>query len=420
MSSTTSSSLQQPTNDIKSMSEFLFTKNSCRRIRNQQKQQQQQQLRFDEEQVAVSSTSMWNSIAAGYMAGICGIIIGHPLDSIKVMLQTQSAQMVSPITLRPTLVARAGSATVHTAAMPLHFLQQRQQSSMAIATMNNNISHNNTQTTTSKAQSFKRLYAGAKGPLMTAGIIQSINFCIYDSIRRILHSHYQGNSRAAMLHKDSLVNIAIASTFSGAATTIFTSPLIIIKTKQQLTGWNFQRALRETAGRSTTTTTTTTTRRRTSMVNLKNFYVGFGPHLFACSVGRGVYMCAYELIKQQMAHRKQQQQQQQQQQLHHADVSLQERMVCAALAGMTCWSVIYPLDALQNQMYKQALTTSSSTTTTNNTMTTYEMASTMYRHNGMKAFYRGFGVTILRAGPVAAAVLPVFDMSLEWLNQNNN
>jgi len=392
------SSSVQTMEDLKSnASEFMSasSKLTCKRIR------QQQQQRHNHQEESVSSTSMYNSIAAGYIAGVCGIIIGHPLDSIKVMLQTQSAQMVSPITLRPTLVARAGSATVHTAAMPYNFLQQRQH-----MTATTQATATRTTSSTTAQHSLKRLYAGAKGPLLTAGIIQSINFCIYDSLRRILHqyddSEHTNNAYLPSLHKDSLYNIALASTFSGAATTILTSPLIIIKTKQQLTGWNFQRALRETARSSSSFN-------NGGSINLKNFYVGFGPHLFACSVGRGVYMCAYEMIKQQIAERKVQQ---------ATGVTMQERMICAALAGMTCWSVIFPMDALQNQMYKQALTSSSSSTNGNKTMSTYEMATMMYRQNGIGAFYRGFGVTILRAGPVAAAVLPVFDMSLEWLSQD--
>jgi hypothetical protein len=37
-----------------------------------------------------------------------------------------------------------------------------------------------------------------------------------------------------------------------------------------------------------------------------------------------------------------------------------------------------------------------------------------------RAFYRGFSISILRAGPVAASVLPVYDLTLEWLSSSSS
>jgi hypothetical protein len=49
----------------------------------------------------------------------------------------------------------------------------------------------------------------------------------------------------------------------------------------------------------------------------------------------------------------------------------------------------------------------------NHRLSTTEMIRVMH---GEKAFYRGFWLTVLRAGPVAAAVLPVYDLVLEKLS----
>ena len=48
---------------------------------------------------------------------------------------------------------------------------------------------------------------------------------------------------------------------------------------------------------------------------------------------------------------------------------------------------------------------------------TMAMGRQMLQEGGIRCFYRGFGVTIIRSGPVAAAVLPIYDVTLEWLNQ---
>ena len=42
------------------------------------------------DQNANSLRTLRNGLIAGYSAGMCGIIVGHPLDSIKVLLQTQN------------------------------------------------------------------------------------------------------------------------------------------------------------------------------------------------------------------------------------------------------------------------------------------------------------------------------------------
>ncbi len=43
-----------------------------------------------------SATSIRNGLISGYTAGICGIVIGHPLDSLKVLLQTANARPDNP------------------------------------------------------------------------------------------------------------------------------------------------------------------------------------------------------------------------------------------------------------------------------------------------------------------------------------
>jgi solute carrier family 25 carnitine/acylcarnitine transporter 20/29 len=214
-------------------------------------------------------------------------------------------------------------------------------------------------------------------------MIQSVNFAIYDSMRRVLHrrSHPEA-SDADYLNHDSLTNITISSMVAGSVLAIFTSPLLVIKTKQQIMEWPVKKAVLDTLHSS------------------KNFYVGFGPHCVAEVFGRGVYFCTYESLKRSFLKHKP----------LNTTVTLQERCVSAAMAGIVCWSMIFPFDALRSRMYAQALSPVTP-------MTSWEMAKNMYREqNSMRPFFRGFGVTVVRAGPVAAAVLPIYDTTLEWLS----
>ena len=330
-----------------------------------------------------STTTVINSVTAGYVAGIAGVVIGHPLDSAKVWLQTKgtttttttatpNTSLSSTLTkgqrgVRPTapVVATTTSATANMSTLA--------HQSVGVLSPPPQRGFN--------LRSIRALYSGLSGPLVTVGMIQSVNFAIYDSMRRTL---YQGDLN--YLNHDSLVNVTLSSMVAGSILAVFTSPLSVIKTKQQIMEWNFQRALLTTP-------------------RVKDFYVGFGPHCVAEIVGRGVYFTTYEYCKRTFR------QQEDHNNNNNTSVSLPQRCVSAAVAGIVCWTIIFPFDALRNRMYAQSLSSSG------DYKSSWEMAKSMYREqHSFKPFFRGFGVTVLRAGPVAAAVLPIYDTTLEWLS----
>lgn len=294
---------------------------------------------------AFSFTSVRNSVAAGYVAGVSGILIGHPLDSIKVLIQMRGSRGGIP-----------------------------------------------------QKRSLLSLYSGVQGPLLTVGVVQAINFAVYDSIRRQLHSRRcpDSNDEDGYLHEFALADIMVASSVAGGVVATMTSPLMAIKTNQQINPRDFRQTMRElyAAPRGGA------------------FFSGFGPHLFCDSFGRMCYLSCYELLKRCIV-------QSRRDDLGNADdingtrdLSLQERMVCAGASGMICWTIIYPADVLRSRMYANALVECRP-----NLM---EMAKSIYNEEkSLKPFYRGLGVTVLRAAPVAAAVLPVYDFAHAWLTKAN-
>ena len=44
--------------------------------------------KLEGDKYSYSAKSISTGLFAGYTAGICGIVVGHPLDSLKVLLQT--------------------------------------------------------------------------------------------------------------------------------------------------------------------------------------------------------------------------------------------------------------------------------------------------------------------------------------------
>jgi hypothetical protein len=252
-------------------------------------------------------------------------------------------------------------------------------------------------------RSVPSLYAGMAGPLLASGAIRSFNFAVFDAVRRgMFHgdaTHYN------YLHHDSLTNVAVASFVSGASTSLLTSPMAIIKTKQQITMMGFRQTVVDTFGVNRSRNSTTA---KAWLRGISNFYIGFRVHFTCDAIGTAVYFTSYEFLKREIARRKPYDDGNNTHNDNH--LSLPERMICAAASGMICWSIIFPYDVLRSRLYYQSLSNRTQSTA-------FQIANDMIRKEGMRSLYRGVGVTVARAGPVAAVVLPVYDCVLSWLSR---
>ena len=398
----------------------------------------------------VTFRSIQNSICAGYIAGSVGLLVGHPLDSLKVLLQVQVNH--TPVTSVNSIAnnssscnlnggMNASSTTINTntanTKLPnngnsgsnsnnilvrsLHTLSNTKGNGMNVqsaalpSSTSVNASSNiatttatNTCSNITTSRSIRSLYSGIGIPLLTVGLLQSTNFMLYDSIRRLLfHSQHLNSQSSACqsncyLHDDSLTNVCIASGLAGSVLSLVTSPLQIVKTFQQIMPhWNVPFILKT--------------------VNAKALYAGFGAH-FACDTfGRMVYFGMYEGVKREFIQYNNQNGIWQMEG-NHGNIAMWQRMVSAAVAGMTCWTVIFPADVVRCRVYHRMISSvvensAPLTSKTISNVTSLQMAKEIFQSN-KHGFYRncGFGLTVMRAGPVAAAVLPVYDVALEWLS----
>ncbi|KAL3760456.1 hypothetical protein ACHAWU_004802, partial [Discostella pseudostelligera] len=369
-----------------------------------------------------SARSIRNGLTSGYAAGITGVVIGHPLDSVKVLLQTNgggASFSASAHTHRSSPSRVNTPASSHVLTRPLTPNVASIPPGPGSVPVKANVSTVAASEMTLSSgsiignRSIRALYAGVTGPLLTIGVLQSVNFAIYDSVRRVLYERQlQSNQQNDIiynrqpgdyLHYDNLSNVAVASFISGASISVLTSPMMIVKTKQQLMVWGFKQAIRETYRSEVNG-------KWNVGIGLRNFYTGFGVHFVCESIGRSVYMFAYELFKRQLAHAKAKEQSL----ASSENLSVPDRMFCAASAGMTSWLFIFPADVIRSKLYARTLTTQSSPTACDG----IEMARLMIKEQGIRSLYRGMGITVARAGPVAAAVLPVYDAVLAWLSSS--
>lgn len=358
-----------------------------------------------------SARSIGNGLLAGYSAGTAGIIIGHPLDSIKVLLQTNggvssgaqrsSSRVNTPAVGQGKVITRASSSSTAVAAMHPGSASVKANVSTVAAG-----SAAPSQTSILGNRSLRALYAGITGPLLTSGIAQSLNFATYDTARRLLYEHQlqSENPNDVAFHRqpndylyhDNLSNVAMASFISGALLSVLTSPMVVVKTKQQLAVWGFRKAISETY----------------VVGGLRGFYTGFGAHFICESFGRSFYMFAYELSKRQLAQAKPSEQSslESANRISTENLSTPERMLCAATAGMTSWAFIFPFDVIKSKLYARSITKQTLPTAFDGIV----LARQLVREQGIRSLYRGVGLTVARGGPVAAVVLPVYDYVLAW------
>ena len=323
-----------------------------------------------------SGRSMMNSVVAGYCAGMSGTLVGHPLDSIKVWKQTQSHRGATPLW---NYNSKQGIRVIYQspAAQQCHS-RCLTSSSAAASTMMMNRWTNTTQT-------LRGLYAGVSGPLVTVGLIQAINFCIYDSTRRYLHQRDTG-SVAGYLTDDHISNVALSGAVVGAASAAVTNPLLHIKVKQQVAAPRQLRYLDAVAH--------AVDWRGCARSALRNLYTGAVPHAASEITGRTVYFVTYEVLKRYLRRDR-----------DDGQNTLAQRMMAASTSGVVCWCVIYPLDAMRSRMFATSK------------QSVVKTMHKMLAEGGWRAFYRGLGITLLRAGPVHAFVLPVYDLTLARLSQ---
>lgn len=195
---------------------------------------------------------------------------------------------------------------------------------------------------------------------------------------------------ANYLTEDSLQNVGIAAGCAGVTLSFITAPLQIVKTRQQVKPHlSLSHVIRATY------------RPQNRPATLRNFYVGYSAHVACEGPGRVVYFVVYEYLKRMFAGNRGE---------WAIDALLSERMISAAVSGITCWAVIFPFDVIRARIYA-----ASARTNLERNPSVLETARSLYDAGGIRNFYRGIGLTILRAGPVAGAVLPVYDIVFQHL-----
>ena len=240
-------------------------------------------------------------------------------------------------------------------------------------------------------------------PIATTGAIQSFALGIFENTRRALWPHETPTP---------LPVLAAAGTICGISASLITCPLSRIKVLQQLTGASFVQAAQTAAAHG-------------------SLYRAF-PTAALWESTRGSYMVIYALLKQALqppppppppaaiaaatASGS----------LRAADrpLPLWARIIAGGGANVLNFAVLYPLNTVwlvqmaelppALRMQPQPQPQPQRPRAGHGLLAT---ARAMHSEGGIRRFYRGYGWTLLRAGPVAAVIMPCFELLLPILER---
>lgn len=263
------------------------------------------------------------SAGAGMFAGACGIFVGYPFDTMKVKLQFA-----------------------------------------ATGTKQEQIPYN--------LKGLQILYRGVLVPMLTAGVMQSLNFGLYDTSRRYILNNFQDQI--------SEVNSAfVGGAISGLMMSIITTPIQLLKIQLQT---------------HVTLTLSQLLYRDIYLTKRWNIlYRGFGVTAFSDCLGRGIYMYSYEAAKKVLSDY-----------TNNEYSSLTIRMTSAAYAGVISWLVLFPADTIKTLVQS---------TYSGPSATTYFIQLSK-DFKGIRILYRGCLYAVIRAAPVAATILPLYEYTQEY------
>ncbi|KAG4416180.1 hypothetical protein IFR04_010699 [Cadophora malorum] len=306
---------------------------------------------------------------AGYISGAAGILIGNPLDLIKVRLQASPSQPAPSVSTFPTRT----SPTV-----PY----------------------------TTPFTSASSLIRGATAPILGYGALNALLFVTYNRTSSLLNSQNPLGATAPA----SLWTTWIAGAIGGLATWVVSTPTELVKCRAQI------------SNSAATASSWGITRDILRREGVRGLYFGGVVTALRDSVGYGFYFWSYEITTRLMEKKMRE---------RGGEVvrgdglgEAAKVLLCGGLAGVVTWASIFPLDVIktrvQTQQYQQlplptaaegAPLLAAESQAVPRKVGAIEIARNAYRTEGAGVFFRGLGVCSFRAFIVNAAQWAVY----EWI-----
>ncbi|CAK7242490.1 MAG: hypothetical protein STHCBS139747_003985 [Sporothrix thermara] len=355
---------------------------------------------------------------AGYISGAAGILIGNPLDLVKVRVQAGGDGHFGSVV--------GGSAVSGTTAAAV--------SSPSVSSFSSSSSPSFSRTLFQRTAA---LATGAAAPVLGYGALNALLFVSYRQAETFLTGSLSPSSSSGSSGSLESVSLAspsaptatttwIAGAVAGLATWIVSAPTELVKCRAQLalaapTAANFPAGPSQQPPPPKPHSSWAIARQVWRAEGVRGFFLGGTVTALRDSIGYGFYFWSYLLATD--AWRRRYETAEMEQPTAAASPSAAATLLCGGLAGVVTWASVFPLDVIKTRVQAQTLLPpspasapllggpSSATSAQSRRLSTLEITQLAYREGGMAVFFRGLGVCSARAFVVNAVQWAVY----EWI-----
>jgi len=294
----------------------------------------------ENEAPAKKSESALKSFISGGVGGACAVLVGHPLDLVKVRMQTGGASSNSVFGMLST---------------------------------------------TMRTEGVRGLYRGVSAPLTAVSPMFAVSFWSYDMGQRMVKSYAQygmNTEEKSAPYTLSMGEICVAGAFSAIPTTAIMAPSERIKCLLQV-----QANEVEKGGKARYSGMMDCAKSLLKEGGLASLYKGTGATLLRDIPGTVAYFGTYELTKRELM-------KVQGIDPNNGQLSLTAVLFAGGFAGMACWGVGIPADVLKSRLQ---------TAPEGKYSGIYDVYKTLIKEEGYAGLFKGMRPALIRAFPANAA-----------------
>lgn len=246
-----------------------------------------------------------------------------------------------------------------------------------------------------KLRHITSLYRGIGPPMTTFSFVKSLGFSSYTQACRWWNEYFEGDAYN-IDDKYPRMKYFVCGAFAGFMQAFVNCPSDHVKCRLQIE-------------KKTQSTMLDTASKILSSHGLRGLYRGFPVQLCRETPSFGLYFASYDINKDFIASNI----------IPKSDTpghrTLFHNWITSALAGgfsgVISWTAIYPLDAIKTRIQTAPLDLPLSQ------RQAHVIFLQMIREHGWTSLYRGLGVALVRAFPVNATILPVYEFTLGQLRR---
>lgn len=311
--------------------------------------------KIDEKEATSKSESALKSFVAGGVGGACCVLVGHPLDLVKVRMQTGGA------------AAANGS---------------------VFGMLSNTL----------RREGARGLYRGVSAPLTAVSPMFAVSFWSYDIAQRMVKSHGQrdmSEEERARSYSLSMKEICAAGAISSIPTTGIMAPTERIKCLLQVQGNEVEKG-----GKAKSSGMIDCARRVLKEGGVRSLYKGTVATLARDVPGTVAYFGTYELVKRELT------------KLQGIDpetkgeLSVGAVLAAGGLAGMACWTVGIPADVIKSRLQ---------TAPEGKYGGIVDVYRALIKEEGYAGLFKGIRPALIRAFPANAACFLGLEMTRKML-----